>query len=343
MRGSALREFVFVLSTVLIGIVSAIVLFQYVLLPLVGLPGDLDRIAKLGARLEDTGAAGTRVEIVSNSVGVEGIAARFVAQELGEGYQVRNQSANGLDILSGRIYISKVLASDPGVLVWIVRPEMMGSPKQINPEVGAVMRGFGFVDDSPWIETEGLDSSIDQETLDIFAASDFENQISFRTFPLRSLNDAARSRLRRGILRAKPFDTDEPYQIEAEIRGDKLTRHINDVTASYRERVVDGSDQGVVLIERTIVQIQGHDTIPVLVLAPTHPDATEFVDADRVFRDAMMGVQQRTGAIVIDLMGSLVADDYSDAIHPNRQGAEAMSRMLGAELREKLDSMEQDR
>lgn len=342
-RGTVLGELAFFVSTILIGLVGAFLLLQYIVIPKLGFPGDLERIAKLGERLKSSDREDTKVEIVSNSVGVEGIIASVVQEQLGDGFQVRNQSANGLDILSGRLYISRVLASDPDVLVWIVRPEMMGKPRQINPEVASVMRRFGYVETAPWVESEKATSGINQETLDRLGASDLENLVSFRTLPLRMLNEKARSRMRKGILLAKPLETDAPYQIDLEISGDKLTRHIDDVTASFEDRVGEGNSVGVELIERTIKQVQEASVTPVLVLAPTHPDATAFTEADRVFRDAMHGVVERTGTILIDLTGSLAVQEYADAIHPNRPGAKSLSEQLGVSLRGQLDNQEQDR
>jgi len=62
-----------------------------------------------------------------------------------------------------------------------------------------------------------------------------------------------------------------------------------------------------------------------------------------VFRDAMRGVADRTGTILIDLTGSLAEQEYADAIHPNRPGANALSEQLGVSLRGQLDKQEQDR
>lgn len=341
-QGSAIRELLFVACSIAIGLIASYYLLKGVFIPSVGFPGDLERITKLDDRLVFAAEDKKRVEIISNSVGVEGIIASVVGQELGDACLVRNQAANGIDVLSGRLYISRVLASDPDVLIWIIRPEMLGELRPVNAQLASVMRWAGYEEHATWVSAEGADYGLSEGTLERLAASERENLISFRTLPLSMLNESARAMMRDGILMAKPLDTEAPYQIDVQLRGDRLQRHIRDVTVSYEDRIGDGSGRGAEIIERTLRQIRDAEVVPVVVLAPTHPDASEIVQQSDAFRDAVTGISTRTGAIMIDLTGSLSADEFADAIHPNRQGARTLSEQLGAALRNQLNAREQE-
>ncbi|MEX0875833.1 MAG: SGNH/GDSL hydrolase family protein [Phycisphaerales bacterium] len=329
-KASVFTELVLIGGAIAMGLAVGYIVLSYAMIPGLGFPGGLQRIMLVDERLSQN-ASDARIVIVSNSVGVEVVEGKVVERQLGSGFSVENQSANGLDLLSARIYIGRVLESEPHMLVWIIRPEMMGRIDKINPEVASAMRYSDFDRTADWIVTEQV-PGLDDKSIELLQASNIENRLSLRTLPLRHLNEQVRTRTRKGILPAKPLEVDAPFQIAVNLTGDKLQRHIDDVTDSFHVRTAGEVRDGFGFIERTVEQIRSTSTIPVLVAAPTHPLADDFTQADEEFVDGLIEIAERTGVRVIDLSGTLSPEEFADAIHPNREGAEHLSRLLGSAL-----------
>ncbi|MFK7882766.1 MAG: hypothetical protein AB8F26_01110 [Phycisphaerales bacterium] len=327
-----LRELGFIVVSIVVGLLLAFALLRQVFIPTVGFPGDLERLVLLDKRVRQAPDGARRIAIVSNSVGVEGVEGSTVGSMMDDGFVVENQAANGLDLLSARIYIGHLLGSQPDTVVWILRPELMGQLKELNPEVASAMRLAGFAESADWINATPPPPGLDEEMIARLKAGDLSNTISLRTLPLRHLNQIVRTRARKGILAARPMNIDAPYQIDTQLEGEKLARHISDVTESYHQRTADNNRDGLAFIEQTVGQIRAASVRAVLVIAPTHPDATDFVDADAAFAEALREISQRSGAPLINLSGLLAADEFADAIHPNRVGSARFSAGLGNAL-----------
>lgn len=325
------RELFVAAMSVLVGLVLASVVLTALVIPKLGFPGDLARIMKLGDRLERSPSDARLIEIVGNSVGVEGIAASMVQSELPEGFVVENQASNGLDLLSARVYIGRLLESEPDVLVWLLRPELMGEIKGINDEVASAMRFMHYDRDEPWIRDPSL-TSLDDGGRDRLTAGVLSNRKSLRTLPIRHLNSTVRTKLRAGILPAQPMNVDAPFQMDVNLEGPRLERHIADVSEAYEDRAGSGNLDGLAFIEQTVEQIQQAGVRPILVIAPTHPGAAVFEQADAAFAAHLSELSARTGVEVIDLSGTLSESDFADAIHPNREGAHRLSTLLGDAL-----------
>jgi len=334
-----IAEFLFIAGAIGAGFAIAYLLLSYFVIPRAGFPGDLNRILKLDERLATAQANNPdsdRIVIVSNSVGVEGIEAKHIQSQLPPGYAVENQSSNGIDLLSGRLYIGRILRSNPESLVWILRPEVMGKLKPINPELASAMRFGNFHTNPDWInQSPDPDQQplLDQATQNRFNTTDLKNKASLRTIPLRHLNEQVRTRTRRDILPAKPLELNAPYQIDTNITGQKLQRHLDDMVFIFQSRTENDNRDGLPFIEETILQILQTSTTPILVIAPTHPGNDEFFGPmETLFAQQLQQIADLHNITLIDLSKTLTAEEFADAIHPNRDGAEKLSTLLGQAL-----------
>tara|TARA_R110002072_G_scaffold42064_4_gene117559 strand:- start:125047 stop:126078 length:1032 start_codon:yes stop_codon:yes gene_type:complete len=324
------------------GIVIGIGLLVYFVIPSFGFPGDLSRIIKLDDRLALADESTQRMLIVTNSVGVEGIDGSVVQAQLADGYSIENHSSNGLDLISARIYIGRMIESDPEYIIWVLRPELMGRISPINTEVASAMRRAGFHTDNPWINGPEI-AGIGPELRDQFAVSDTANLISMRTIPLRHLNEQVRMKTRRGILPAKPMELSAPYQMDLMLSEDKLDRHILDVSSMLADRTSEGNRDGLAFIEQTVEQITAAGVTPILVIAPTHPGGAEAIGpAEDELVAAIAEISARNNIAVIDLKRTLSADLFSDAIHPSRDGANLLSTLLGEQLNQTVEAQKAD-
>ena len=319
-------------TAIAMGIVGAVIILVLIIIPMLGFPGDLARIIKLEDRLGLVDENTSRVLIVSNSAGVEGIDGSIVNEKLGAEYSVENHSSNGLGLISARLYIGRIIESDPQYIVWVLRPELIGRISPMNTEVASAMRYTQFHKYNAWIDDSDI-PGIGSKLKDQFAVSDTSNLISLRTIPLRHLNEQLRIRARRGILPTKPMEIDAPFQMDLMLSDAKLDRHMYDVSESLAVRTAGDNRDGIEFIEQTVKQIQQAGVTPILVIAPTHPGAHDaFGPAEDIFVELLSAVGLRNGVAVLDLKQTLGAELFSDAIHPNRDGARVLSELLGDQL-----------
>ncbi|MBL4809670.1 MAG: hypothetical protein JKY43_06390 [Phycisphaerales bacterium] len=347
----AIAQLLFIAAAIGAGIAIAYLLLSSFIVPRIGFPGDLNRILKLDQRIaiaQANASDAKRIAIVSNSVGVEGIEADYIQKQLPPGYATENQSSNGLDLLSGRLYIGRLLQSNPNTLVWILRPEVMGKISPINPELASAMRFGNFQINADWINPNpnpdpnpnpnpNHQPYLDQATRDRFNTTDIKNQASLRTIPLRHLNEQVRTRTRRGILPAKPLELNAPYQIDANLTGPKLQRHLDDMVFILQSRTENDNRDGIAFIEATLLQILQTSTTPILVIAPTHPGNDEiFGPMETLFAQQLQHIAGLHNITLINLTKTLTAQEFADAIHPNRNGAKKLSTLLGQKLKNHL-------
>lgn len=328
-RAGAFGQLAMMGAAILLGVLIAVGLVLGVVIPRFGLPGDLNRVATLGRLLDSPERPSDAVLIVSNSVGVEGVSAKAVQAASGDAHSVENFSANGLDLIGSRLLIGKMLAADPHSVVWILRPEMMGEIRDLNHEVADIMRLGDFPGTSPWLD----DAPLAPATLERLNAPLWKNRLALRSVPLRLLSERVRTAARPGILPAKPTNLDDPFQMDLNLTGQALTRHLDDMAFLLNERAGDGNRAGIDFIRETVAQIRAAGVNPVLVLAPTHPGAADrFGPAERELRAALQTIAAEQDARVIDATLALTAEDFADAIHPNEQGRAALSRFIGERL-----------
>lgn len=328
-RAGAVAQLAMAAAAVLLGVLIAVSLVLGVVIPRFGLPGDLNRVATLGRLLESPDRPEGAVLIVTNSVGVEGVSATAVQAAMGDARLVENFSANGLDLIGARLLIGKMIAAEPHAIVWILRPEVMGEVRGLNQELADIMRLGDFQAAAPWLN----DAPLDPDIIERLHAPAWKNRLALRSVPLRLLSERVRTAARSGILPAKPTNLDDPFQMNLNLTGQALDRHVEDMGFILNERTGAGDRSGIGFIRETIAQIRAAGIQPILVVAPTHPAlADRFGPAELELLAALEPIAAQHDARVIDATATLAADDFADAIHPNAQGRAALSRFIGERL-----------
>ncbi|MGI9590102.1 MAG: hypothetical protein ACR2P8_01940, partial [Myxococcota bacterium] len=72
---------------------------------------------------------------------------------------------------------------------------------------------------------------------------------------------------------------------------------------------------------------------PVWLLLPVHPGLrAQVAPIEPPLLQLARELEQRHGATVVDALALLAAYDFSDAVHPNARGRQALSRIVAAAL-----------
>jgi hypothetical protein len=333
----AAKELLLVIGGLFVGIVAASLLLFRVLIPALGLPGDLDRVASIPTMARETSGQARRVQIVSNSVGMEGIDASVVSDALGGDFTVQNFSANGIALVGARVVMGELLATKPEAIVWILLPGMIGDFEDVHPDLGATMRLANLQTHNQWIQEAAMRESAPELAAQL-GASTLRNRLTLRTTPLAILNDRVRLAAVSDILPAKPRDLDAPFRMARAVGPRALDRHLADVLSNHQARTAGAERAGLDLIAKTLAEISGAGVVPVIVIAPAHERIrAELEPVTQEMRDAISGLMATHGGFVIDASDALGASDFADAIHTNAEGRERFSAFLGEALRSRFE------
>lgn len=92
------------------------------------------------------------------------------------------------------------------------------------------------------------------------------------------------------------------------------------------------------LVEEYVRDFKSHGTQVVFVRMPEHPKIKAFNDETYALTDELRGIEQRTGAPVLDLSRLGPADGVHlfDAVHPDAASAEIITREIGSWVRGRL-------
>lgn len=340
-RMSAMRAAVLCGLSILAGLVVAIVGSLAVVFPLIGTGSvDQDRKIALGRAVESGVIASAnalrRAVFLGDSVSVDGIDAAIVEHQAGAGWRVFNFAIRGCNRTGLDVIAPAFIASKPDLVVLVLQPDMSIAQFEL-PEDSAyayALGGFPSFWPEGWMEP--VPPGIPAESMQALLSGSIEGRLHFRNSPQVWINGTLRERFRPGVRVPASDDWIAPFVRTASISGSTLEINLERVkreTLARREltTVADRDDLARLLREFAVHHVQ-----LLVVGAPAHPQLRETFDFDRTtLRDIVAKESSRSsGAIAyIDAFELLDEDGFSDALHPNREGREALSRFVGNALR----------
>jgi hypothetical protein len=338
---SAMRAAVLCGLSILAGLVVAIVGSLAVVFPLIGTGSvDQDRKIALGRAVESGVIASAnalrRAVFLGDSVSVDGIDAAIVEHQAGAGWRVFNFAIRGCNRTGLDVIAPAFIASKPDLVVLVLQPDMSIAQFEL-PEDSAyayALGGFPSFWPEGWMEP--VPPGIPAESMQALLSGSIEGRLHFRNSPQVWINGTLRERFRPGVRVPAADDWIAPFVRTASISGSTLEINLERVkreTLARREltTVADRDDLARLLREFAVHHVQ-----LLVVGAPAHPQLRETFDFDRTtLRDIVAKESSRSsGAIAyIDAFELLDEDGFSDALHPNREGREALSRFVGNALR----------
>jgi len=346
-RRGAVAAFLFAGVPLLVGLAIALALHLKVVLPELGTgASDVTRVIAVGELLDTPLDPGT-VVFVGDSVSVEGIDARLVAEAAGPGAKVRNLAINGGNPTELTVLMPKVVAARPAKVVFTLRPRSLGEPIALDNDKASAYALGGFAKawpsgGEPWVtwKSPGMSEAAMEHVL----ASEFEAQRYFRTAVVNTINNTFRSKLRKGYVPMTPSDFDSPAEMRLSLEGARLDKHISALVDEYTAAMKDGTSIGEGVVERLVAQVRAGGSTPVIVLAPLHPQLLPAVVKAHPEMAAAVASWQASlaefaarmgkayGAVVIDASAALDESGFADGQHPNEKGRAALSRYVGSRL-----------
>lgn len=312
-----------------LGAVLGFVLLVKVVLPITGV-GSVQRIVELGRHLNEPLTPAPTIAFLGNSITREGIDIRLVEETAPPGWYAQNLAISACGLGELHVLLPKVLAARPAAVAFGLRPEDMGDVDSFDLDKAYAYALGGFVDAWPKDWTREDLPGIDEPTYEALRSTRLEQQLHFRTAPLNVINQEVRLFFRRGLRHVAPNNWIDPYELEFNVRDERLQRHINDIGGTMKYHLRGGFEPGSSLIATLAAEIRAAGATPILILLPMHPEyVEEFAASTDTLRSLLRRVAAQQQGLVIDARDVLAADDYADALHPNAAGRELYSRFLG--------------
>ncbi len=254
---------------------------------------------------------------------------------------------NGTEVLSIQVLLSQVLSAKPDAVMWVIRPEAVGLPRSINPQMAKAFKLAGYTDHIPWFTQSGPTTDapkwLSAESLESLQATPADSKRSMRVSPLAAINETVRNTFRSGWRPADPANFNDPHFLTADITGKRLKRHIEETIASITERAGEAQSPpldpatagetraGASLIADIARTVKTTGTTMIFAVAPSHP---EFRDTMRPYEaEILTRLRALPGSpVIIDATSAIGDTDFADAIHPNSAGRQTLSAFIGARL-----------
>ncbi|MCH2137197.1 MAG: hypothetical protein MK101_11575 [Phycisphaerales bacterium] len=332
--GAVLLELARLATPILIGLAIAIGIQHWIVLPKLGYPAEVRRpiaMAKsLKAGLFEQDQSASIAVIISNSAGVEGVDAQVVQQAAPPGWQVYNFSSNGTNQIETRMLADALAEAGADLVIWLMRPDMLETPRAMHADVTHAWAKGGFAQGRDWLGPPWVDS----QTLETLASGPWETSVHFRRRWLDALNYKMRRQMRQGIRTPAPDDWNAPFNLEIELDGPRLDRHLNEISSEMTSAMETfdeiGEGSGRQFITDMADDFAQRPATLGIIIAPTHPALeAQFTPIEQSVQAFLDPLAHRTGMLVGNAGGLLEADKYADAIHPDVTGRETLSQWIG--------------
>ncbi len=317
---------------ILIGLAAAWSLQHWLVLPELGYPGGVRRTIALSESLADGVLDGDDeiAVIISNSAGVEGVDASIVQAAAPEGWKIYNFSINGSNQIEIRMLADTLAEAGADLVIWLMRPNLLVPPRPMHPDVLHAWGFAGFAEGSEWLAAPW----IDEASLEQLTAGPWETSLHFRRRWLDEINYSMRRSMRTGIRTPDDRDWVSPYNLELELEGPKLDRHLGDIasitTRAMPKLEATGAGSGRAFITEMAEDFEHRDATLGIIIAPTHPTLDEqFRPLEETLQVFLEDLSRKTGILVGNTGGLLTTDQYADAIHPDAEGRVVLSEWIG--------------
>jgi len=315
-----------------VGAAVGFLLLTKIVLPITGV-GSVERIVQLGRHLDAPLAPTPTIAFLGNSITREGIDTRVVAETAPARWHSQNLAISACGLSELRVLLPKLLAARPAAVAFGLRPEDLGRVDDFDLDKAYAYAMGGFVAAWPHRWTRADLPGVGEATFAALHSSRLEQDLHFRTAPLNLINQELRLRFRSGLRRIAPDNWTDPYELDFNVRDERLRRHVDSILRDMEGRLAAGTEAGSRLIETLAAEIRQADATPVLIVLPMHP---EYFDAMRrpvaELRTLLARLAREQSATVIDALDVLSADEFADALHPNAAGREIYSRFVGRQL-----------
>jgi hypothetical protein len=343
-----LRTFLFWVAPVLVGLGVALVIHLFVIFPTLGAGApDVQRGIELGRRIEQGFAQAPSAVFIGDSVTVEGIDATVAQQAAPPGWEVLNLALNGGDRLEQAIMIPKLAQARPELVIWIVRPMLLGAPPaNLHEDRAAAYRLGGFRPAWPdaWLSTK---QGITRESLAMLEGSEIRAKVHFRTGFIGVVGVWLKGVLRPGTFRdAEPDDWLVPAELASQAPLERLQLNIKSLAEEHdkRVRLRTTDEQGRETITsrlepqelfRLVDHLARSGTRVVLVRSPIHPE----IRASKAFEPEATQLEEMArdwcasnGGLYLDAATLLEASEFADGQHPAASGRAKLSAFIGSGL-----------
>jgi hypothetical protein len=318
-----------------LGALLGFVLLTRFVLPVIGF-GSVERIVQLGQHLDAKLLPAPVIAFLGNSITREGVDTRLVEATAPTGWHAQNLAISGCGLSEIRMLLPKTLAAQPTAVAIGFSPEYMGQVDKFDIDIDkayAYALG-GFVTAWPRDWTRADFPGVSEQTYAALRSNRFEQDLHFRTALLNEINLEVRLLLRRDELRrTAPNNWIDPYELEFNVRDERLPLHVDSIRRGIEAQLAGGTDPGSKLIATLAEEVRRSDAIPVLIMLPMHPllrDGMQSYIAELHARLTQIAQQQL--GIMIDAVDLLPSDEFADALHPNAAGRDRYSRFLGQQL-----------
>ena len=317
---------------ILIGLAAAWSLQHWLVLPELGYPGGVRRTIALSESL-DEGVLDSKEQIaviISNSAGVEGVDASVVQKAAPEGWKIYNFSINGSNQIEIRMLADTVAEAGADLVIWLMRPNLLVPPRRMHPDVLHAWGFAGFAEGSEWLGAPW----IDEASLSQLTAGPWETSLHFRRRWLDEINYKMRRNMRKDIRTPDDRDWVSPYNLEVELEGKKLDRHLGDIssimTQSMPKFEATGEGSGRAFITEMAEDFKDREATLGIIIAPTHPSLDEqFRPVEQTVNEFLEELAEKTGILFGNTGGLLTSNQYADAIHPDAEGRVVLSEWIG--------------
>lgn len=313
----------------LLGAAGGFLVLVYVLLPQLGL-GGVQRIIELGHHLDNRQDRHPAAVFLGDSITREGIDGSIVETAAPRGWHVENLTMSGVSINELKIMLPKVLQTHPNLVVLAFGPTNLMAADNMPVDKAYAYAMAGFID--AWPRRFPLEDfpGLSRESYEALFSSTFQQRIFFRTAPTNWLNGRLRAMLRKDIRSDAEADWIRPFAMLGPVSGPALAWHIDLFKQNLETLPQDVVAQRTSGIRHLVAAVSESGATPLLTILPVHPQLRD--DAAVILSDLrplLRQLAQVHRGIIVDAADILTEEQFADAIHPDTQGREIYSLMVG--------------
>lgn len=328
---SSLRTLAWLIALPALGVALGYALLVGVVLERADL-GDRQRIVELGRHL-DSDASAPWLAFIGDSVTRDGIDAEIVEAHAPEGWHVENLGLSGAGLNERLVLLPKLLARHPDRVIVGLIPKNLWWVDPLPPDKASIYAFAGFVDAWPPATIRPDFPGIAEPSFAALRSTRLAQHLHLRTTPTNWLDHHLRRRMRSDLRSDESTDWVRPYTRLASIDGARLESHFEAIRADLAASLDGDVELAREGLREIVRQVRAGGAKVSLLVLPIHPALRDAVapllEPLPAVLDTVTGGEPGS---VLDAHALLEADQFADALHPNADGREALSRFVGRQL-----------